>query len=423
MARNGQPLQLVFALFVVLQVCEGERYCKTENCGEEANKHEEYSISQTVIEESLFMISPEDFYYNFLVKHRPFVMRRVARNWPAYTVWTETYLIQSLTEDLQVSVIKGLQNFPFGGESNMPVKEFFSRYSQEDLTLCDEPTMEMLNDIRAPLCAQCHQFMEKMTVKFWFHHRHKKASTSLFFQPDEQLLTVLNGSATVILISPLHSEKLPFDGDELLAISSFDTDTLSSRGIPYLTVDLVKGDMFYVPQMWWQHVTFSIEYNLFVQFLWPSKTAITSGNLQSSTQIRGDHLPSIPASLRNLLRKYEEKFLMTDVRPLVCLDQDKRMSEYTFETGKMSPDEYEAIHNGPDFTEEEPCNFDASNLQSPCHFATCFEDPESPICIRYILDYCSHWEDRGCAIELPQLLNKVEKSLMKQIASLKSSYQ
>ena len=86
MARNGQPLQIVFALFVVLQVCEGERYCKTENCGEEANKHEEYSISQTVIEESLFMISPEDFYYNFLVKHRPFVMRRVARNWPAYTV-------------------------------------------------------------------------------------------------------------------------------------------------------------------------------------------------------------------------------------------------------------------------------------------------------------------------------------------------
>lgn len=105
----------------------------------------------------------------------------------------------------------------------MPVEEFFSRYSQEDLTLCDEPTMEMLNDIRAPLCAQCHQFMEKMTVKFWFHHHHKKASTSLFFQPDEQLLTVLNGSATVILISPLHSEKLPFDGDELLAISSFDT--------------------------------------------------------------------------------------------------------------------------------------------------------------------------------------------------------
>ena len=92
MAGNGQPLQIVFAFFVVLQVCEGERYYKAENCGEEANKHEEYSISQTVIEESLFMISPEDFYYNFLVKHRPFVMRRVARNWPAYTVGKQIFI-------------------------------------------------------------------------------------------------------------------------------------------------------------------------------------------------------------------------------------------------------------------------------------------------------------------------------------------
>lgn len=65
----------------------------------------------------------------------------------------------------------------------------------------------------------------------------------------------------------------------------------------------------------------------------------------------GDNLPSMPASFRSLLRKYEEKLLMMDVQPLDCSDQDKRMSEYTFETGKMSPEKYEIIHNGPDFTE------------------------------------------------------------------------
>lgn len=199
-------------------------------------------------------------------------------------------------------------------------------------------------------------------------------------------------------------------------------DILSSRGIPHLTVDLDEGDLLYIPQMWWQHVTFSAEYNLFVQFLWPSRTSKNSAKLRSSSLIRGDNLPSMPASFRSLLRKYEEKFLMMDVQPLDCSDQDKRMSEYTFETGKMSPEKYEIIHNGPDFTEEEACNFDMNNLQSPCHFASCFKDPESPICIRYILDYCGHWQDRGCAIELPQLLNKVDKNLMTQIMSLKSSY-
>jgi len=42
---------------------------------------------------------------------------------------------------------------------------------------------------------------------------------------------------------------------------------------------------------------------------------------------------------------------MMDVPLLDCPQQDKRMSDYTFETGKMAPDEYEAIHNGPDLTE------------------------------------------------------------------------
>ena len=64
-----------------------------------------------------------------------------------------------------------------------------------------------------------------------------------------------------------------------------------------------------------------------------------------------DQFSSMQASLRSLLRKYEERFLTMDVPPLDCPQQDKRMSDYTFETGKMTPEEYQAIHNGPDFTE------------------------------------------------------------------------
>ena len=60
---------------------------------------------------------------------------------------------------------------------------------------------------------------------------------------------------------------------------------------------------------------------------------------------------SMQALLRHLLRKYEERLLMMDVPLLDCPQQDKRMSDYTFETGKMTPDKYQEIHNGPDFTE------------------------------------------------------------------------
>ena len=37
--------------------------------------------------------------------------------------------------------------------------------------------------------------------------------------------------------------------------------------------------------------------------------------------------------------------------PLDCPQHDMPMSNYTFETGKMSDEEYQEIHNGPDFTE------------------------------------------------------------------------
>ncbi|KAJ7327796.1 hypothetical protein OS493_026072 [Desmophyllum pertusum] len=410
-------------IFILFRACQGELHCKHEDCGDSTSLYKERYESQTVVEESPYMISPDDFYYKFVAEHRPLVMRRAAKNWPANKVWTQDYLIQSFNEGSQVSVTKGIQNFPFGSKLHLPIKEFFVRSMQEDLMLCDKPTTQMLSDMTAPLCLRCQQFMKKMKVLYWSRQYQSDASTSLFFHPDEQLLTVVNGSAKVTLVSPLYSEKLPFNPEELLTISRLNTDIilkLSSEGIPHLTADLHKGDMLYIPQMWWQHVTLSADYNQFVQFFWPSKM---TPNLQSSSKTKDlNQLPSMQASLRSLLRKYEERFLVMGVPPLDCPLQDKRMSDYTFETGKMSPEEYQAIHNGPDFTEDEPCNFDMSNQQSPCHFDTCFEDAEAPICIRYILEYCSRWEDRGCAIELPQLLNKMDKVTMEQITTMKSPY-
>ena len=141
-------------------------------------------------------------------------------------MWTEEYLIQSFSEGSQASVTKGIQDFPFGPKHQLPIKDFFVRSAQEDLTLCDKPTTQMLNDITAPLCLRCQQFMKKMKVFYWLRHYYRETATSLFFHPDEQLLTVVNGSAKVTLVSPLYSEKLPFNDGTLLTISSFNTGNI-----------------------------------------------------------------------------------------------------------------------------------------------------------------------------------------------------
>ena len=134
-------------------------------------------------------------------------------------MWTEEYLIESFSHGSHNSVTNGIGEFPFGSKMQLPIRDFFLRSQQEDLTLCDKPTNQMLHDITAPPCLRCHQFMDKMEVLFWMRKQQTKASTSLFFHSHEQMLAVVNGSAQVTMVSPLYSDKLPADDNELLAIS------------------------------------------------------------------------------------------------------------------------------------------------------------------------------------------------------------
>ena len=52
-----------------------------------------------------------------------------------------------------------------------------------------------------------------------------------------------------------------------------------------------------------------------------------------------------------MVMKYEQLLQTSEPLPLRCTAQDKRMSEYDFETTKMTPEDYENIHNGPDYRE------------------------------------------------------------------------
>ena len=75
-----------------------------------------------------------------------------------------------------------------------------------------------------------------------------------------------------------------------------------------------------------------------------------------------------------------------------------------------------------DIASQLPCDFDRENLKSPCYFKQCQMDEEDLKCIRYILDYCGKFEDRGCVIQLPHLLNKLAKIDYKTLKSMESDF-
>ena len=67
------------------------------------------------------------------------------------------------------------------------------------------------------------------------------------------------------------------------------------------------------------------------------------------------------------------------------------------------------------------CGFDRKNKKSPCNYHV--QDIEDPKFIRYVLDYCSEYENRGCVTQKPQLLKKLSKIEFKEIAfDIESDY-
>ena len=116
-------------------------------------------------------------------------------------------------------LVSRLKDFPFGLKMHVMIKDFLWRSQQEDLMMFNPPSSQMLNDIIAPLCLRCHQFMNQMKVSYWLRQYQREDTTPLYFHSDEQMLTVLNGSVQVTLVSSLHSEKLPDDENQLFLIS------------------------------------------------------------------------------------------------------------------------------------------------------------------------------------------------------------
>ena len=119
----------------------------------------------------------------------------------------------------RTQLVSRLKDFPYGLKMHVMIKDFLWRSQQEDLMIFNPPSSQMLNDIIAPLCLRCHQFMNQMKVSYWLRQYQREDTTPLYFHSDEQMLTVLNGSVQVTLVSSLYSEKLPDDETQLFLIS------------------------------------------------------------------------------------------------------------------------------------------------------------------------------------------------------------
>lgn len=102
----------------------------------------------------------------------------------------------------------------------------------------------------------------------------------------------------------------------------------------------------------------------------------------------------------------------------LIIKEDHEKYQENFKRAKLS----ELDFNEMFISSQIPCDFDRENIKSPCHFKACQKDDNDLKCLRYMLDYCWVFEDRGCVIQLPHLLNKLTENDYSRLKGMETEF-
>lgn len=120
-------------------------------------------------------ISPKDFAEKYVLPRKPLVFRNVVKEWPAFELWTDQYLIEKYGEmELRLEGKKEKSSgIPKGdvclGRDRM--KTFLSQYQQGvDKYVVSELPTPMWGDVKIPASLSCGEFVKNFVeIDIWMN--------------------------------------------------------------------------------------------------------------------------------------------------------------------------------------------------------------------------------------------------------------
>ncbi|XP_031554411.1 uncharacterized protein LOC116291382 [Actinia tenebrosa] len=208
--------------------------------------------------------SGSDFYHRFVHGRRPVVVRGAANHWPAMSRWNnESYLRENYgSSPFYVEFRKKFKNEqPI--RKPMKLQDFLNIYKNQEVYLDSLfPPTKMFHDLVLPYFLGCSELASKINS---LNLLMSSGDTTSAFHQDgyENVITVLSGTKTFILIDSKYAEKLYAEEHFLFpGILAFDPEAIDFKSfpklveVPYYKVTLYPGDMLYIPQYWW-HIVWS----------------------------------------------------------------------------------------------------------------------------------------------------------------------
>ena len=239
-----------------------------------------------------FSANPSDI--NKLLKNEiPFIVDNLSRNWPAQKIWDLEYL-NKVVGDNSISFGRldksGVVTYDVVETQKMcnflqDIKHYQNNSKALDahgIYLITSRLMahakarsvqlpELLRDIEMPCFIPYNKLWE---INLWIGIGGNRSN--LHFDPEENILTMLQGSKSIVLFPPNQTKFLYQNKTKLVknlqsCVDVFAVDrekyTLIDKAIYYQT-QLSEGDSLYIPSGWWHAVESSKSLNVAINFWW-----------------------------------------------------------------------------------------------------------------------------------------------------------
>lgn len=225
-----------------------------------------------------------NFFKNWVKKQTPVVIKGGAKSWPGYEKWNDKYFKSMckgwyppveankrvINNDRGPFVSKYMTDSrtPKWAGDGWDFCDFIDHYRKpdwQDRLHCiasidnDYHGNIMRGDMTLAPFMQCPEIADRIThINMWMSSG--GTSSSQHFDTQDNIFVQVDGDKEVIIFDPLHSREAYIDYHNKYGLSPVNTEHIDLEtwpryaDIPYLTADLEKGDVLYIPENWWHHL-------------------------------------------------------------------------------------------------------------------------------------------------------------------------
>nr|CAB3261540.1 uncharacterized protein LOC100177107 [Phallusia mammillata] len=213
--------------------------------------------------------TPEEFYRLYTSASKPVVLKGAATRFPAYRLWTDSYLRNY--GNWKVVVEEGKKEDRSKPTYTMSMNEFLDTYKARDVYLVHDlvPPNPMTEEVLLPKPITCGGFQHNIqSVVLWF----SSGGTESTFHAEQvdNLECMFDGWKEYLLISKKDGETI-LDEDEgkyqEMDVEKVDMTIFPEIAqLPWYKLHVEPGDCFFVPQGWLHFVNSSKTRNMAISF-------------------------------------------------------------------------------------------------------------------------------------------------------------